>query len=167
MLRVKVLCLVLTLLFCASKMVDAQSESPLAIRIEQTIRRKEPGWKVSRGIQSGRVPIVPSERTLVATSWERKLKSGGRESVSLNVYEVESSTEAARWLRPIGEGKVASGWRVEKVGIAEEAYLSTFRGGRGHTLHFRRGNTVVEVSGGALNVVKKFAQYVVAEIDAS
>ena len=158
---------VLVLLICAPMMVNAQSESPLVTRIEQSIRRKEPGWKVSRGIQSGRVRVVPSERTLVTSSWERKLKGGGRESVTLSIYEVESSSEAARWLHPIGEGRVAAGWRVEKVEIADEAYLSTFRNGRRHSLHFRRGSIIAEVSGGTLKVVKRFAQYVVSEIAAS
>jgi hypothetical protein len=139
----------------------------LVTRVERTISRSEPGWRYTRGIQSGRVPLVPSERTLVAAAWERveRLKRGG-ERVFLNIYEVESPSEAARWLHPLAEGKVAAGWRVEKFEIADEAYLSTFRRGRLHSLHFRKGNIVVEVSGGALRTVRRFAQYVVSEIAA-
>jgi len=167
MLRVRILSLALAPLVCASVVVKAQSESPLVSRVEQAIRSKEPGWKFTRGIQSGRVPVVPSERTLATGSLERKLRGGGRESVSLNIYEVESSSEAARWLHPIGEGKVAAGWRVEKFEIADEAYLSTFQNGRRHSLYFRRGNIIIEVSGAALNVVKRFARYVALELAAS
>lgn len=158
--------LVVVLLICAPTMLNAQGESSLVNGIEQTVRRKEPGWKVSRGIQSGRVRVVPGERTLVASSWGRRLKSGGRESVSLNIYEVDSPAEAARWLHPISGGKVAKGWSVERFEIGDEAYLSTFRGGRRHSLHFRKGSIIVEVSGGALDVVKRFAQYVVADLAA-
>ena len=167
MLRIKTSSLILALLICAPMTAKAQSKSPLVTRIEQSIGRKESGWKVSRGIQSGRVRIAPSERTLVASSWERKLKGGGRESVSLNIYEVESSSEAARWLHPIGEGKVAAGWRVQKFEIGDEAYLSTFRHGRRHSIYFRRGNVIAEVSGESLSVVKRFVQYVVSEMAAS
>jgi hypothetical protein len=159
--------LVLMLLVCAPGAVKAQGGSPLVIRVEQTIRSKEPGWKYVRGIQSGRIRLVPSERTLVASSWERQLKGGGRESLYLNIYEVDSPSEAARWLRPISEGKVAAGWRVEKINIADEAYLSTFRDGRLHSISFRRGNIIVEVSGGSLSAVRRFAPYVDSAVAAS
>jgi hypothetical protein len=167
MLKVKSLGLVIMILVCVPSILKAQSESSLVSRVEQVIRNREPEWKSSRGIQSGRVPTVSSERTLLTSLWERKLKNGGRQSISVNLYEVESPSEAAIWLSPIGEGKIAAGWSVEKFEIGDEAYLSSFQNGRRYSLYFRKENIIVEVSGESLAKVKRFAEYVVSQIAAS
>ncbi len=167
MLKATCLSLIMMILVCVPSVLKAQSESSLVSRVEQVIRNKEPEWKCSRGIQSGRVPVVPSERTLLVSLWERKRKNGARESVSVNLYEVESPSEGATWLRPMGEGKVAAGWKVEKFEIGDEAYLLKFQNGRRHSLYFRKENIIVEISGESLSRVKKFAQYVVSQIAAS
>lgn len=166
MLKVKITILALMFLVCNSWTTKGQTaaaeESPLVIRVERTIKSQEPGWTYIRGVQSARVPVVPSEKTLVASSWERKPKNGRRESVTLNIYEVESSSEAAAWLRPFSSGKAATGWRFEKFEIGDEGYLSKFQNGRRYALYFRKGNIVVEISGDSPSRVKEFAQYVVS-----
>lgn len=146
---------------------NAQVESPLVLRVEQKIRSEEPGWRYIRAIQSGRVPIVPSERTLVASLWERRLKGGKRESVSVDIYEVESPEEAAKRLSHLGKGQVAPGWQVSRYEVGDEAYLSEFQNGRRYSIHFRRRNTVADVSGTSLSSVKRFTQHVISQMPAS
>ena len=94
----------LVLLFVALPLTKAQDESPLVVRIERIIKSKEPNWRYIRGIQSGRVPRVPSEKILVTSLWERQRKSGKREGVSVNIYEVSSASEAGSWLNPVSAG---------------------------------------------------------------
>lgn len=158
--------LALVLLFVTLPLTKAQDESPLVVRVERIIKDKEPNWRYIRGIQSGRVPRVPSEKILVTSLWERKRKDGKREGVNVNIYEVSSASEAGNWLKPISAGDVATGWKVEKYQIGEEAYLSKFQNGRSFSLHIRKNNVVVEVSGESLDSVKRFAQHVVSGIAA-
>ncbi len=158
--------LALVLLLVTPPLAKAQDESPLVVGVERIIKNKEPNWRYIRGIQSGRVPRVPSEKILVTSLWERKRKNGKREGVSVNIYEVSSVSEAGRWLNPISAGEVTSSWKVEKYQIGDEAYLSKFQNGRRYSLHFRKNNIVIEVSGESLDSVKRFAQYVVSGITA-
>jgi hypothetical protein len=159
--------LALMLLFVTLPLTKAQDESPLVVRVERIIKNREPNWRYIRGIQSGRVPGVPSEKILVASLWERKRKNGKREAVSVDIYEVSSASEAGNWLKPISAGNVASGWKVEKYQIGDEAYLSTFQNGRRFSLHIRKDNIVAEVSGESLDRVKRFARYVLSGIAAN
>jgi hypothetical protein len=161
-----ILSLALVFLLVTPPLAKAQGESLVVVRVESMIKNKEPNWRYIRGIQSGRVPKVPSEKILVTSLWERKRKNGKREGVGVNIYEVSSASEAGSWLKPINAGEVASGWRVEKYQIGDEAYLSKFQNGRGYSLQFRKNNIVVEVSGESLDSVKRFAQYVVSGITA-
>ncbi len=156
----------LVLLFVPFPLTKAQDESPLVVRVERIIKNKEPNWRYIRGVQSGRVPRVPSEKILVTSLWERNRKNGKQEGVSVNIYEVSSASEAGNWLNPIGAGEVASGWKVEEYQIGDEAYLSKFQNGRRYSLHVRKNNIVIEVSGESLDSVKRFAQYVVSGITA-
>jgi hypothetical protein len=159
--------LALVLLLATPPLTKAQGESSVVIRVEGVIKSKEPNWHSIRGIQSGRVPRMPSEKILVTSLWERRRKSGKREGVSVNMYEVSSASEAASWLKPISVGDVASGWKSAKYQIGDEAYLSKFRNGRRYSLSFRKDNIVVEVSGESLDSVHRFAQYVVSGITAT
>jgi hypothetical protein len=158
--------LALVLLSVTPPLTKAQDESPLVARVERIIKSKESNWRYIRGIQSGRVPRVPSEKILVTSLWERRRKGGKREGVGVNIYEVSSAPEAGRWLNPISTGEVASRWEVEKYPIGDEAYLSKAEDGRRYSLHFRKNNIVVEVSGESLDSVKRFAQHVVSGITA-
>jgi hypothetical protein len=157
--------LALVLLY-VTPLTTAQDESPLVVSVERIITSKEPNWCYIRGIQSGRVPRVASEKILVTSSWERKRKGGKREGVSVNIYEVSSDLEAGRWLKPISTGEVASGWKVEKYPIGDEAYLIKSENRRRYSLHFRKNNIVVEVNKESLDNVKRFAQHVISGITA-
>ena len=156
--------LALVLLFVAPPLAKAQDESPLVVRLERIIKGREPYWRYMRGVQSGRVPGVPSEKILVTGLWERRRKGGKREGVGVNIYEVSSAAEAGSWLKPVSAGEVTSRWKVERYPIGDEAYLSRYQSGRRYSLHFRKNNIVVEVSGESLDSVKRFARYVVSGI---
>jgi hypothetical protein len=159
--------LALLLLLVTAPLAKAQGESPVVVRVERFIKDKEPNWRYIRGVQSGRAPGAPSEKILVTSLWERKRKNGKREGVGVNIYEVSSASEAGSRLKSISAGEVASGWRVEKYQIGDEAHLSKFRNGRRYSLQFRKNNIVVEVSGESLDSVKRFAQHVVLGITAT
>jgi hypothetical protein len=159
--------LALLLLLVTLSWTKTQDESPLVVRVEKIIKSKEPNWRYIRGIQSGHVPRVPSEKILVTSLWERRWKNGKREDVSVNIYEVSSASEAGNWLKHISAGDIASGWKVERYQIGDEAYLSKFQNGRRFSLQFRKNKIVVEVNGESLDSVKRFAQYVVSEIAAA
>ena len=154
------------LLFCTPATLGAQGEPPLAVQIRQALKDKEPSYRYIAVIQSGRVPIVPSERRILASQWERKLKSGKRESIGIYVYQVESPVEAKRWLNPLSSGQVASGWHVSKCNIGDEGYLAEFQNRKQFEIKFRKGNVVAEVSGQDLRSVERFAKYVAAQLHA-
>ena len=173
--KVKMLCLVALLPLCVVKTLDAQGESPLITRVERAIRAKEPGWLYIRAVCSSCMQIVPSEKRLVTSEWSRKGKSGRRESVYISISEVASPTEAAKWLSRFAKGEVGEGWQVRTYEIGDEGYLTQFQGGSlskfqdrsRFSIHFRKGDVVVEASGASLGNVERFAKNVVAQMPAS
>jgi hypothetical protein len=144
---------------------DAGAETPLVAKVENAIRSTEPGWRYTRGIFNAPPPLVPSQRPLVVDAWDHTSKSGTRESVEVMIFEVNSSTDAKMFLSPVREGKVARGWKVEKLKIGDEGYLSTFKNGGRFEIQFRKGTIVVSVSSDSLPLVDRFAQLVAAQID--
>jgi hypothetical protein len=168
MVSTKRLCLTLSFMLCATAApLKAQSESPLAIRIRQTIEAKELRWLYIVGFESGRVPLVPSEKRILVGVWERKFHGGGNDSVLLRVYGVDNSAEAQMWLSPASKGQVAAGWRISKYRIGDEGYLFEYQDGRQFGIQFRKGVIVAGLSGQDLRIVKRFAKYVVAQIPPS
>jgi hypothetical protein len=146
---------------------DARAETPLVANVENAIRRTEPGWRYTRGILNAPPPLVPSQRPLVVEAWDHTSKSGTRESVEVMIFQVNSSTDAKLSLSPVREGKVARGWKVERLKIGDEGYLSTFKNGGRFEIQFRKGTIVVSVSSDSFPLVDRFAQLVAAQIDAA
>jgi hypothetical protein len=144
---------------------NAHAETPLVAKVENAIRSTEPGWRYTRGILNAPPPIVPSQRPLVVEAWDHTSKSGTRESVELTIFQVNSSTDAKVSLSPVREGKVARGWKVERLNIGDEGYLSTFKNGGRFEIQFRKGTIVVLVSSDSFPLVDRFAQLVAAQID--
>jgi len=159
---VKTLCVSIACIFCASVSLNAQDEPPLGLQIRQALNAKEPTWKYVAGIESGRVPIVPSERRVLVGQWQHKHKDGRQENIVINIYQVESHAEAIKWLKPTGNGQVATGWRVDRYKIGEEGYLATFQAGKRFEIHFRNGNVVGKISGDNFTTVERFAKYVIS-----
>ena len=163
----KTSCVSIAFILCASVSLKAQDEQPLGLQIRQALEAKEPTWKYVDGIESGRVPIVPSERTALVGQWQHKQKDGRQENIAISIYQVESRAEAIKWLMPTGNGQVAPGWRVDRYKIGEEAYLATFQASKRFEIHFRNGNVVGRISGDNLTTVERFAKYVISQIRAT
>ena len=83
------------------------------------------------------------------------------------IFQVNSSTDAKVSLSPVREGKVARGWKVERLKIGDEGYLTTFKNGGRFEIQFRKGTIVVSVSSDSFPLGDRFAQLVAAQIDAA
>ena len=144
---------------------DAGAETPLVDKVENAIRSSEPGWRCIRAILNAPPPLVPSQKPLVVETWDHTMQGGTRESVEVMIFHVDSRTDAKVSLGPVREGKVATGWKVEKLRIGDEGYLATFENGGRVEVHFRKGTIVVTVSSDSLPLANRFAQPVAAQID--
>ena len=161
-----IICCTLILMLSASAALQAQDESPLARQIRRTLADKEPVWRYVAAIQSGRIPLVPSEKRVLVGQWERKLRGGSRESIGVRIYGVENASEAVKWLSPLRRGPVASGWKVGRYDMGDEGYIAEYPNGKQFEIQFRKVDVVVKVDGRILREVERFAKYVVAEIPA-
>jgi len=165
--QVKKLCVSVTFILCYLISVKAQDEPSLGLQIRQAVKAKEPAWKFIAGIESGRVPVVPGERTVLVGEWRHNFKNGRQENIDIHVYRVESQAEAIKWLKPIADGQVAAGWRIDGYKIGAEGYLATFQAGKRFGIYFRSGNVVGSISGDNLNTVERFAKHVISQIRAT
>lgn len=147
--------------------LGARAEVPLVAKVENAIRIAEPGWRCTRGILNAPPPLVPSGRLLVDSVWDHTSESGKRESVHVDIFEVNSRADAKMSLSPVREGKVATGWKVEKFKIGDEGYLSTYRNGGRFEIQFRMGTILVRVSSDSFRLVERFTQHIAAQIDAT
>jgi hypothetical protein len=143
----------------------ASPEAPLVAKVEDAIRNAEPQWRCSRGVFNAPWRQVPNERLLLITECDHKSRSEKRESVDVRIFEVDSRSDAQICLNPVREGKVATGWKVEKFKIGDEGYLATLRNNGRFEIEFRKGTIFVTVSGDSFGIVDRFAQLVAAQID--
>jgi hypothetical protein len=165
--RSEMACVLFALVLCSSIPVEGQGESVLASRITQALKKKEPSWNPIVGVESGRIPLVPSEKRILVATWEGGQPGGIRESVLVRIYEVESPEQAIRWLGPARNKQLAAGWRTYSYRIGDEGYLAKYQTGKRFEIQFRRGTMVGNVAGNDLERVKQFANYVVAELSAN
>jgi len=146
--------------------VKGQNESPVASKINAVLKVKEPGWTFVGAIESGRVPIVPSEKRILVGTWESPKVDGASENVQVSIYEVENLAEAAAWLKPVRSGQVATGWKISSYRIGDEGYLANYRDGKRFEIQFRSDNFVGKIAGDQLSRVREFAQHIVAQVRA-
>ena len=135
----------------------------LESKIIQAIASKKAGWTFINVFESGRVPIVPSEKRVHVGDWENRRV--GVDYVLVCIYEVESPAEAAVWLNKV-HASVAEGRENNHYSIGDEAYLNLGGNGKRFLIEFRRGNFVGMISANNLSKVREFAQYIVAQIPA-
>jgi len=109
------------------------------------LKAKEPNSKYIAAIESGRVPLVPSERRIIVGVWQGP-KSRSQDVV-ISVYRVENREEAAKWLQPVRDKHVAAGWQVSAFQIGDEGYLSKYKNGNRFDIEFRRGTVVAKIAG--------------------
>ncbi len=162
--HVELLCLTFGLVLCSSLAVKGQNEPSLSSRIMEVLKAKESGWRPIATIEN-RIPLVPSEKTILAVMWESPKSRS--EDVSVSVYGVSNLGEAAAWLRPVRSGRVAPGWQVSVYQIGDEGYLSKFQDGKRFDIEFRRGNVVCKIAGDNLHRVSEFAKYIIDQIPAN
>ena len=89
--------------------LGARAEAPLVTKVEKAIRNTEPGWHCSRSVWNAPPLLVPSERPLLVSVWDHEPENGKRESVHVNIFQVDSRSDATISLSPVREGKVATG----------------------------------------------------------
>jgi hypothetical protein len=157
--------LALTFTVFSSFGISAQNEPSLSMRIVNALKVKEPNWKYIGAIESGRVPLVPSERRIIVGTWEGP-KSRSQDVV-VSVYSVENREEAAKWLQPVRDKHVADGWQVSPFEIGDEGYLSKYKDGDRFDIEFRKGTVVAKIAGNDPDRVKEFAQCIVEQTAAN
>ena len=164
--RVEILCFALGLALCCTMTEEGQNQSSVASKITDVLKAKEAGWTFVDAIESGRVPIVPSEKRILVGIWESPKLDGVSENVQVSIYEVESPAEAAVWLKPVRNGQAASGWKISSYRIGDEGYLANYRDGKRFEIQFRSGNFVGKIAGDGLSRVREFTQWIVAQVPA-
>jgi hypothetical protein len=157
--------LVLTFTVFSSFGISAQNEPSLSVRIVNALKVKEPNWKYIGAFESGRAPLVPSERRIIVGTWQGP-KSRSQDVV-VSVYSVENREEAAKWLQPVRDKHVADGWQVSPFQIGEEGYLSKYKHGDRFDIQFRKGTVVAKIAGDDPDRVKEFAQCIVEQTAAN
>src|SRR3954467_12914404 len=111
-----ILCAALCLAVCLPEVSEAQDNS-LRSSIVEVLKAYQPSWRVSYGIESGRSPLVPSEKTILVAEW---ISPNPNETTDVHIYEVGNPSERADWLRPNRTNQVAPGWRISTYQIGDE-----------------------------------------------
>jgi hypothetical protein len=145
--------------------VFVRAEASLAQKVEDAIRAAEPDWQWTHPILDSS-PIVPSEKRLLISRWKHTSRTGKVEAIDLHIFQVDSRHDAEMSLAPEREGKVASGWKVNRYSLGDEAYLATYGKDQRYEMHFRRGIVVVIVKGDSIQLVERFAKYAAKQIAA-
>lgn len=140
----------------------AQTPS-LSSRIVSALRAKQPDWKYFGAIESGHIPLVPSEQPVTVGGWHGP--NSASDDVLVFLYSVKNRKEATKWLEPVRDKHVYEGWQVSPFQIGDEGYLSEYRDGHQFEIEFRKGSVVTKIAGRDLNRAKEFAQCIVEEID--
>ena len=112
-------------------------------------------WEWIPAIQSGRIPIVPSEKRLLVGIW-RPAGQDYLEGVSVSVYRVANVKDAQRWIKP---NPLPEGWRRRSYNIADDSWLAEHSSGQ-IQISFRRGRLVASVSGKDLKSVDRVARHI-------
>ena len=150
-----------TIVCCSDVAQDSQAASQ-ALNEEQrwsrelTARLTAEGfaWEWVPAIESGRNPIVPSERRVLVGLWHPAGQWAAESVVSVSVYRVANVSDARRWLA--SPGPLPEGWQRQPYSLADASWLAEHSSGQIH-LSFRRGRLVGSVSGKELRSVERCA----------
>jgi hypothetical protein len=175
-------CVLLALSFASTPTpAPTESKGAEAIRLNtissagfaEALEAEEPGWDFIPGVCTCPPTYGGQKAQGVVGGWRREPDGMRREVVSIDVYEIVSTEEAAEGMKGYGRGGPGSACRVEECAFGDEAYLSdcwvnpkdTVR--ENITVVFRRGRYVVSVRGGARETVERFAGHVLRRLPAS
>jgi len=160
--RVEALWLAFVLALCAAINLQGQNEPSLSSRIVEVLKAKEPAWKPVATVET-RVPLVPGEKRILTVAFWKSAKSDS-EHVYVSVYGVDNRGEAAAWLGPVHDRRVAVGWQISVYPIGDEGFLAKYKDGKTFEIHFRKGNVVGKIAGNDPQSVSEFTKYIVDEI---
>jgi hypothetical protein len=149
---------------CCSLETRAQTPA-LSVKIVDALKIKEPSWRYIGAIQTGHIPLVPSEERIIVGTWRDP--ESPSQYVSVEVYSVKNPEEAAKWLEPVREKHEYAGWQVSALQIGDEGYLSEYKSGAQFAIEFRKWAVVAKIAGPDLGRVKQFAQCVAGQINAN
>jgi hypothetical protein len=146
------------LIACWSFSVLAQEKPKLFSNIERVFHEKEPSWKVER--------IYPNN-----TSEDIVFRSGKNQaSVQIAIWKTEKEAEDVFAGESLAFDNTAGKKQVKTLlpKLGDENHIWTNRGSTAWpTIKFRKKNVNVTVFAPSLVVGKRFAQYVLQQIDAS
>src|SRR5689334_2946688 len=79
-----------------------RDQTSLAQKVEDAIRAAEPDWRCRFDHAVLEAPLtVPSEKRLLIGRWERRSKNGQPDFVDLWIFQVDSRTDAEKFLAPV------------------------------------------------------------------
>jgi hypothetical protein len=156
MLSVLLLALTLVLQTPAPKV---QALSPLTTDLAHAIKNQEPDWSYVPGVCTC-AELMPGQISHDVGSWRRTV-NGTREDVHMDVYVVPSASDAANWMAKLSRREFGLVCELEKVDLAEEAYLLTCPHTYYYHIQYRKGRALVEVSSDIKADTERFAKYAV------
>ena len=150
------------LAICSCITVTGQDKPSLDSRIIAALKVMEPEWTSVAVIESARLPVVPSEKRIVARVWQNPKSHS--EDVNVYVYGVSKRDDARAWLKTFRNKQVYPGWQVSTYEIGDEGYVANYNDGRRFEIEFRVGVVVGKVAGSDLPLVKDFSKCIVQQI---
>ncbi len=149
--------LALSLLAQTAPPQNVRVMSPLTTGLAHAIKGQEPQWHyIASGCSCPQ--LVPGQVSHDVGSWERRV-GNQREFVYMDVYVVPSAAVAADWMAKFSRGEFGLVCKIERFELGEEAYLLTCPKRHHFFVNYRRGRTIVEVSGDARGDVERFAKH--------
>jgi hypothetical protein len=124
-------------------------------------QEKPTEWKCRRNPPRGRIE-TSNERLILECSCRRESEKGEGEYLALEIFELNSASDAAKSLRGMRAGLELTGRSSEPHKIGDEGYLTRFKIADTTTvaIYLRKNETVVYVGGNLLSNVKKFAEFI-------
>ena len=135
-----------------------QVMSPLTTGVARAIKNQEPEWHYTAGVCTC-PQLMPSQISHDVGTWDHTVAGNKREWIDMDVYVVGTPTEAADWMSKFSRGEFGLVCSIERYELAEEAYLLTCPKKHRYHINYRKGRTLVEVSGDVRSDVERFASY--------
>ena len=141
--------------------------------VAKAVEAKEAGWEFAPAFCTCE-SLFKTQISHSVGLWERTTQEGERETIQMDIYQVESAKEASEWMRQRYE-RMESGaiCRDEAVPLGDVAYQTSCPDDPRNKIRvttlitLRRGNYIVQVRGGNQETVERFARYALGELPAS
>lgn len=150
-----IICLVITLLFSCSTLINAQDVQrkveTLSSHIQRSVQSKELGWRLVTNTMVGNT----TSKNHLMQGWK-----SDKDHVRLSLLYLESQAEAEKAFQmAVHAISVGSTGKIE--GLGDEASIWENHNEKGGTtIIFRKGNTLINVNGTTSEAARRFAQHV-------